>query len=70
MFDPKYFEKQRVEKLLPVQPKDMLEAYDMGVLVDKIEYAQKDNDVEEQTKYLNELRNLTGREDIEVEDIS
>ena len=54
-------------KKLPIVPKDMLEAYDYGIMCDQLQIAEAANDTEAIQSILDEVNEKTGRDDVSLD---
>ena len=70
MFDVDKINKDDAKNILPILPEDMLQSYDMGKIVDRIEIAQEQGDKDTIKKYLEQMKKLTGRDKVTEEDIA
>ena len=67
MFDKEWLKKHSVEKLLPIYPKDQLEAFDYGVIYDQLIVAEAADDQEKIDQIIEQVKNMTDRETVTVQ---
>ena len=67
MFDKEWLKKHSVEKLLPIYPKDQLEAFDYGVIYDQLIVAEAAGDQEKIDQIIEQVKNMTDRETVTVQ---
>lgn len=70
LFDPEQFDRGRVTNLLPITPSDMLQAYDFGVICEKIDQAQLKNNQTGILYLIDQIKSMAGRDDVTIDQVS